>query len=828
MKKRYTKLTSFVLGAAMLTSLYPTAFADGGEATQPDHVIINQVYGGSDDGVASHSFIELYNPTQAAVNLDGWSVQYQSSDDGTHADQWYVKVLTGTIDAQGYYLIRCGATTAGAYAVPEGDVEWDIQLHNKGLSVALMEKTTALDADLAGNVTSQSVEGLVDLAAVQGNDTEAAQVPPMWEGTYSDIQSKKKAIRRVDFTDTDNNAADFVAVDYSGAVTTDLAPHNSGEGYQPQRPTYTPVATTGTQYVGFENQDAALSLTQIGRYNAGAMSAEGGSAEIVVYNQVNSCAYVINGLKGTLDCVSLAALASTAGVQNLPGTEIDVKALVNADGFTYGDMTSVSVSPDGSTLAAAIQAEDYTANGRVALFTCNADGTLTFIKAVEVGVQPDMVTFSPNGTKILTANEGEPRMGYEGGAVDPAGSVSVIDVVTGVAQNVGFASFDAQRESLANAGIVLKKGAAPSVDLEPEYIACTDTTAYVSLQEANAIGVLDLSTNTFTGIYSSGFEDYANIPVDLDKGDEAYHPKTYEGVMGIRMPDGIALYSVNGVDYLLCANEGDSREWGTYLNEVEAGKGEASPSGNIAAGQVAGKVVYFDTNDYDGLDATKDYLFGGRSFTLYQVGETGLTEVFSSADDFESISAQYLPDYFNCSNDDKSVDDRSGKKGPEPETVTVGEVDGKTYAFVTLERIGGVMVYDITDPTHTTYVNYINSRDFSADIKDDVSAEGLKFIPAQQSATGKALLLAACEVSGTMAVYELTGQETELPSPSPEVSATPAPESTRSPVPTASPKPDANVPPTGDHVLLWAWTVALAVSVSLLTAAAVIGKRRQG
>lgn len=522
---------------------------------------------------------------------------------------------------------------------------------------------------------------------------------------------------------------------------------------------YTPVVTTDKQYTGYENGNAALDLTQIGRYNSGVMNPDGGSAEIVVYNNVNDCAYVINGVKGTLDCVSLSGLASTNSVQDLSATEIDVKNLVS--GFTYGDMTSVAVSPDGQTLAAAIQAEAYDANGYVALFSCGADGGLTFQRAIEVGVQPDMVTFTPDGTKILTANEGEPRLGYVDGS-DPAGTVSIIDATSGAAVNVGFDAFD--HETLAGMGIILKKNTAPAVDLEPEYIAASNDKAYVSLQEANAIAVIDLDAERVDGIYSAGFEDLGETAFDINKDDEQYTARTYPGVKSIRMPDGISLYENGGKTYLLTANEGDSREWGEedtegfYLNELEADKGAASPAGNIAEGTVSGKVVYFDASDYDGLDAGTDYLFGGRSFTIYEVGADGLSEVFSSGNDFERLTADYVPDNFNCSNDDKTIDDRSGKKGPEAESVITGVVDGRTYAFVTLERTSGVMVYDITDPAHATYVNYINSRDFSEDVKDDVSVEGMSFVPAADSATGQALLLAACEVSGTMAVYEL-GEE---------------------------------------------------------------------
>lgn len=374
---------------------------------------------------------------------------------------------------------------------------------------------------------------------------------------------------------------------------------------------------------------------------------------------------------------------------------------------------------------------------------------------------------SNDGSKILTANEGEPRQVYSDGAVDPMGSVTVINAATGESENVDFTSFDSKetRVALVNGGVVLKKDTAPSVDLEPEYIAATNSTAYISLQEANAVAVLSLDTNTYKGVYSVGFEDYSKYAVDIDKKDEKYAPKTYDSLRGIRMPDGISLVTIDGTDYLLTANEGDSREWGEYLNEDERnfGKGKTSPTGKITDENsgIFGKVVFFDSSNYDGLDTDKDYLFGGRSFTLLRVTDSGLEEVFTSGNDFESLTAQYIPSNFNCSNDDITIDDRSGKKGSEAESVTVGKVNGKTYAFIALERIGGIMVYDITDPANVKYVNYINSLDFSEDIAGDDSPEGLCFISSDENKAGKSMLLAACEVSGTVAVYDLIPTSSE-------------------------------------------------------------------
>ena len=596
------------------------------------------------------------------------------------------------------------------------------------------------------------------------------------EFPYAAVMNQERVpnISRVDVT-----ADSFTVTTYR---TSDLTVVDSFTIYRNARP-----AEDLTPAKGFANGETALNVTAVGRYTSGQYDMDGGVMEIVAYSTANRHAYAVNGKSGKLAILPLGTLQSGSSVTSLTGRTRDVQALVQAKdpAFAYGDMTSVAVSPNGRILAVALQAEGYSDAGRVALFSCDTDGDLELTRVVEVGVQPDMVTFADDNT-VLTADEGEPRDGYGEGVTDPMGSVSIVDVEAGTAAIVTFDSFDAQRAKLAQAGVVLKKNTAPSVDLEPEYIAVSGGKAYVTLQENNAIAVLDLTSRTFDGIYSAGFEDYGVTPVDIDKEDEKYNPQRYEGLLGIRMPDGIAAFEVNGTTYLVTANEGDSREWGDYLNENEAKKGAASPAGNIKEDQVGGKVVYFgeeaeneSAKGYDGLDKTKDYLFGGRSFTVYEVNGDGITEVFTSGDDFERLTAQYLPEYYNCSNDNAVLDDRSGKKGPEAESITVGQVDGKTYAFVALERTGGVMVYDVTDPESSEFVNYINSRNFKTTVPGseqyedgerdkwvtggDVAPEGLAFIPAGESPTGKDLLLAACEVSGTVAVYELTPNQEQEP-----------------------------------------------------------------
>ena len=554
----------------------------------------------------------------------------------------------------------------------------------------------------------------------------------------------------------------------------------------------TAASAQGVPTGGYENGTAALNLTQIARYSAGQYNVDGGVMEIVAYNQATEWAYAINGQSGKLAAIPLAGLTAGAHVEALTGTEIDVKALVEAEDstFQYGDMTSVAISPDSTTLAAALQAQGSNDAGRVALFTCEEDGSLTLEALVETGAQPDMVTFAGDGV-VLTADEGEPREGYGENIADPKGSVTVVDVEAQESTVVDFSAFDSQRDQLAEDGIVLKKGSAPSVDLEPEYIAVSGGKAYVTLQENNAIAVLDIESQAFEGVYSAGFEDHSTTAIDLDKKDDAYDPQTYESLLGIRMPDGIAAFTVEGTTYLVTANEGDAREWGDedldtfYLSEDERDFGEegvTSPTGAITAENsgLEGKVVFFKTEDFDGLDPEKDYVFGGRSFTVFQATENGLEEVFTSGDDFEALTAQYVPEYFNASNDNAVLDDRSGKKGPEAESVTVGTVDGKTYAFVALERTGGVMAYDVTDPAAITFVNYVNTRDFGTTVEGseeyedgeldkwvtggDVAPEGLLFLDAASSPNGEPMLLAACEVSGTVAVYQLGSEDlTVLP-----------------------------------------------------------------
>lgn len=769
MKGQWKKLLAGASAFALTVSLLPsdlTALAAEMEAGTPyttegsydvtvPHVIVNQVYGGSDDGAASHSFVELYNQTDEDVDLSGWRLAYRSSEDGDDSEQWSYFELTGVIRANGYYLVRCGATSGTDYMVPAGDQEWDIQLHNKGVSVVLLDENAEdLTDAFTGAITGENrPEGYVDLLAVQGNDTEDSQIPPAYEGAYEDIQSKKKAVRRDDFADTDNNVDDASDVNYEDPVDAEFGPHGPGEsgegttdpGTGDEGGTDTPSQTYWNDSF---NGEASLQMSRTGDVVLGTANADGGVAEIVSYNPDNGKAYVVNGQAGVLNVVTVNADGSLTTEES-----IQVQNLI--DGFTYGDMTSVAVDSVNDHVVIALQAADYAAAGRIAVL--DYDGNL--LKSYETGVQPDMVTVSSDGKWILTADEGEPREGYGAGTVDPAGSVTLVNAETDEVKVIGFSGFDSTE--LAGQGILFNKVdgqiLSATQDLEPEYIALSgdNSKAYISLQEANAIATLDIASGEFTSIKSLGFQDLsaeANSPDLVEDG--GYAAASYENAVGVRMPDGISTFEVNGTTYLATANEGDAREWGDFTNEARATLTDSE-------GNEAEKVRVLDHDVTAGLADGTNYLFGGRSFSIFNADTMEL--VYDSGNDFERLTADYLSWWFNSSNDDIDIDSRSTKKGPEPETVTVKQLGDRWYAFVGLERIGGIMVYDVTDPSGASYVNYINTRDFSGEIAGDVAPEGLAFISAEDSPSGSPILLAACEVSGTLAAYTLSGSAVPAP-----------------------------------------------------------------
>ncbi len=481
-----------------------------------------------------------------------------------------------------------------------------------------------------------------------------------------------------------------------------------------------------------------LKLELDARYDSGVTNEDGGTTEIVAYNVHNNAYYVVNGTTKKVEAIAMDEPSLT----QKPFLTIDVENLLQETlpAFEYGGLTSVAVHPHENIVAYAIQARDYNTDGLVVVSSGDGELLTTFA----AGKQPDNLTFTPDGSKLLIANEGEPREGYGEGAIDPQGSVTVIDLSQGLQKatphTLTFEKFDTAkaRAQLVEDQVILKKGALPSADLEPEYISVSHDSryAYVALQENNAVATIDLQAQEISSVKGLGFKNHTQAGNEIDLRKDGNIQIQNENYQGIYMPDGIAVYTVGGKNYIVTANEGDSREWGTHVNEVEV-----EVDGN--------EIVLFDTMDYDGFEENKQYIFGGRSFSIFEAETMDL--VFDSGANFEKMTAAAVPDYFNSNNTNTKLDNRSGKKGPEPEDVKVGEIDGKTYAFIGLERVGGVMMYDITNPRKAKFVDYLNTRDYSEDIKGDVSPEGLAFVSGEVPK-----LIIGHEVSGTVVTAKIT------------------------------------------------------------------------
>lgn len=317
--------------------------------------------------------------------------------------------------------------------------------------------------------------------------------------------------------------------------------------------------------------------------------------------------------------------------------------------------------------------------------------------------------------------------------------------------------------------------------LEPEYVTVSEDskTAYLSMQENNAIATVDLVNGKILSVKGLGIKDHSLNGNELDGKRDGETKIERLPLLGFYMPDAIDTFTVGRKTYILTPNEGDARDYEAYSEEVEVGDiiDKIDLKGEHYAGFTQEQLdqmvedglledmekVKLTTEQGVNEDGTYEalYSYGGRSFSIFDAETMDL--VFDSGSEFEEITAEALPEYFNTDNDEIAYDKRSNAKGPEPETVVTGEVNGTQYAFIALERISGIMVYDLSNPLKPEFVTFITSRDFSEDIKGDVSPEGLQFIPAEDSPTGYALLAATHEVSGTVAIYEFGGKDVKGP-----------------------------------------------------------------
>jgi hypothetical protein len=410
-----------------------------------------------------------------------------------------------------------------------------------------------------------------------------------------------------------------------------------------------------------------------------------------------------------------------------------------------------SVAVHGRLLAVAQQAEAKTDPGSVAFFDTRTGEKL---RQVTVGALPDMLTFTPDGRQVVVADEGEPSSYCADQVNDPEGSISIVDVRRGTVRTAGFRAWNGREDELRAKGVRISGPQASAArDLEPEYVTVEGDTAWVTLQENNALAVVDLRQGRVRDIVPLGLKDHAAAGNGLDASDKdgkidiRSHP-----VKGMYMPDSIADFRSRGRTYLVTANEGDTRDWDCYTDEVRVKDVKLSPSAFPNAAELRkdaelGRLTVAADSPEDAEGArTALHVFGGRSLSIRSAsGEL----VWDSGDELERLIARELPEHFNTDNEEDAFDSRSDNKGPEPEGVTVGTIKGRTYAFVGLERVGGVVAYDVTDPRRPRLADYVNTRD------GDLGPEGLAFVPAHDSPTRRPLLVVGNEVSGTTSTYEI-------------------------------------------------------------------------
>ncbi|OFM38488.1 hypothetical protein HMPREF2695_06535 [Staphylococcus sp. HMSC076E07] len=515
-----------------------------------------------------------------------------------------------------------------------------------------------------------------------------------------------------------------------------------------------------------------LNITHKGRYTSGADFGNGGT-EIVKYNPKNGYAYSVNGDKEALDIIDVKHPGKDGAI-NL------VKRIYLQDnGIEAGDLTSVTVHPSGDYVAVSAPAVDKTKPGHVVFYGSNGD----YINNVTVGSLPDMVTFSKDSKYLLVANEGEPSDDY---TVNPPGSVSVIDVTGGPANvtvnNVRTAMFTKEHQEGIRA---LGPNAEDAyLNIEPEYISVDSQSkyAYVTLQEVSAIAKVDIAKGQIVQVKGLPYKDHSLAQNAMDVSDEDGKSELRRApVLGLLQPDGIDTYDYNGETYLLIANEGDSQDYEGYSEEkrVKKLKDDIQLDARYYQGYTQAELDdmvkngLFDDEQLGRLKVTTSHAFkdadgkynalvsyGGRSFSILRASD--LEMIYDSGSDIEQRVLDLLPERFNANYeaaDDIKVDDRSDDKGPEAENVVVGKVDSHSYAFVGLERVGGIMIYDITNPNEPYFVKYLYDPD-----NKDISPEGITFESAEESPNGKPMLIASFELSGTTSAWELddlTGDQNE-------------------------------------------------------------------
>ncbi|WP_024604754.1 MULTISPECIES: choice-of-anchor I family protein [unclassified Pseudoalteromonas] len=558
----------------------------------------------------------------------------------------------------------------------------------------------------------------------------------------------------------------------------------------------------GTNGLNGINANSALNINLVGRGVLNAQSPEG-AAEIVAYQASKKWIYAINssGDDAIVNILPADTFDTAALVKDNEGvisaTNLTSVITLPLNEHTQGDANSIAIDENNNLLAVAMAAESTGDEGQIAFYDISGESPV-FIKNVTVGFLPDMVTFTHDGAKAVVANEGEPSGDY---SVDPEGSISIIDITNNViadtAINIDFKAYNNKQTELEAQGVVFANpngrtingnliNTTVAMDLEPEYVSISKDNkyAYVSIQENNALAIVNLQDNSLE-LKGLGFKEWSSLQLDASDKDGGVNFKSYPGLYGMYQPDTISSFSWKGANFIVTANEGDAREY--FFDTTD--EADCIAKGGLDYDEDDGCLAYIDesrvedltlaanfdylNNDDDDIgrlkvttikgDTNNDgqyeslYAYGARSFTIWD--SNGLV-VFDSGDDIGRITASVHGEAFNNNEDENKGDSRSDDKGAEPEALTIGKIDDRTFAFIGLERMGGIMVYDITNPYNVQFEDYFYNRGLikDANITGDLAPEGMEFVPAEQSATGNPLLIVGNEISGSIAVWEIASK----------------------------------------------------------------------
>ena len=560
--------------------------------------------------------------------------------------------------------------------------------------------------------------------------------------------------------------------------------------------------TPGTNGLNGINANSALNINLVGRGVLNAQSPEG-AAEIVAYQASKKWIYAINssGDDAVVNILPADTFDTAALVKDNEGvisaTNLTSVITLPLNDNTQGDANSIAIDENNNLLAVAMAAESTGDEGQIAFYDISGDSPV-FIKNVTVGFLPDMVTFTHDGAKAVVANEGEPSGDY---SVDPEGSISIIDITNNViadtAINIDFKAYNNKQTELEAQGVVFANpngrtingnliNTTVAMDLEPEYVSISKDNkyAYVSIQENNALAIVNLQDNSLE-LKGLGFKDWSSLQLDASDKDGGVNFKSYPGLYGMYQPDTISSFSWKGANFIVTANEGDAREY--FFDTTD--EADCIAKGGLDYDEDDGCLAYIDesrvedltlaanfdylNNDDDDIgrlkvttikgDTNNDgqyeslYGYGARSFTIWD--SNGLV-VFDSGDDIARITASVHGESFNNNEDENKGDSRSDDKGAEPEALAIGKIDDRTFAFIGLERMGGIMAYDITNPYNVQFEDYFYNRGLikGANITGDLAPEGMVFVSAEQSATGNPLLIVGNEISGSIAVWEIASK----------------------------------------------------------------------